>query len=367
MAVRKPLIQIGGALTELPTTDNINIDAGDIASGTIATARLGSGTASATTFLAGDQSYKTPPYPVTSVNTQTGAVSLTAANVGAAAATDIQTFIANGSWSKPAGAKTVEIIISQGGGGGGSGRQGAASSTKTGGTGGHLGRVVWHRFEASGLPSSIPIVIGAGGTGGAAQTLIDTNGNDGNSGGTTTFGTYASATAINRGAGGIVTTANLLGPSINFDVMSLFVASIQAGGSSSGNNNAGPAITGRWLSGSGGGGGSGQSVANVIFNASSGGDPSFAGVSYTGWSGAAGIAGNVNGGNGTSQLVANGTWILSGGGGGGFFAGSPAVGGNGGNGGLGSGGGGGSCSVNGAASGAGGNGGGGYAIIITCF
>lgn len=58
--------------------------ASDIVSGVIATARLAStGVASATTFLRGDQSWSAAP--VTSVNTQTGAVNLTAANVGAAA------------------------------------------------------------------------------------------------------------------------------------------------------------------------------------------------------------------------------------------------------------------------------------------
>lgn len=55
--------------------------ASDITSGTIATARLGSGTASSTTALFGDQTYKSV---VTSVNGGSGAVSVTTGSIGAA-------------------------------------------------------------------------------------------------------------------------------------------------------------------------------------------------------------------------------------------------------------------------------------------
>lgn len=52
-----------------------NLDAGAITTGTIATARLGTGTANSTTYLAGDQTYKAA---VTSVNGSTGAVTVAA-------------------------------------------------------------------------------------------------------------------------------------------------------------------------------------------------------------------------------------------------------------------------------------------------
>lgn len=54
-----------------------NLDAGAITTGTIATARLGTGTANSSTYLAGDQTYKAA---VTSVNGSTGAVTVAAAS-----------------------------------------------------------------------------------------------------------------------------------------------------------------------------------------------------------------------------------------------------------------------------------------------
>jgi hypothetical protein len=159
--------------------------ADDITSGTIATARLGSGTASASTFLRGDQTYAAPP--VTSVDGATGAITVTKAVVyefTRSAGASGSTGSAPGpyTWAIPSGAKLLEILMIGGGGGGGSGRRGPGGTTRAGGGGGASGGVVQTTIAASLITTSLTITVGSGGAGGASATTDATNGQAGTAG-----------------------------------------------------------------------------------------------------------------------------------------------------------------------------------------
>lgn len=175
MAVKKPLVLASGQIQELQSSDEINIDASDITTGVIATARLASsGTPSSTTFLRGDQTWATPAG-------------------GGGGGMTVTIFTSSGTFTNPQ-TGTLRFTIIGGGGGGGAGRRGAAGTQRTGGGGGGGGAWAVSTFMAAELPASIPIWVGANGVGGANNTTNDTNGAAGTSGGNSLVGGTASVT-----------------------------------------------------------------------------------------------------------------------------------------------------------------------------
>lgn len=333
--------------------------AGDITSGTIATARLGSGTASSSTFLRGDQTYAAP---VTSVNSATGAVTLptmveftpTASTATGATKTDYSGY-AVWEWTIPSAAQYAIVELLGAGAGGGSGRRGAAGSARGGGGGGGAGpfrRVVWRLADLSSRALSIQLA--AGGAGGASVTADDTSGNPGSQPAATSNITINASpyhvvlrTSSPGNGGGGTTSVGSGGNGAQSSSSDPFGGSPGGAGGVGAAGTAGTAA--QCEASSGGGGGGGLDTGNTTRAGGAGGAANWIGAS------AGGTAGTAGGGNGANGSTFGASIAATGGGGGGSA--TAAAGGNGGNGGRGAGGGGGGASSNGFNSGAGGNGG----------
>lgn len=268
--------------------------------------------------------------------------------VRVAIAPRVEMIEATATWNKDPLAKLVLAKLQAPGGGAGSGRRGAAGSNAFGGGPGSPGGFIEAIYAASAVPSSLTVTIGLPGSGGAAVTTDDTNGNPGTAGGNVSFGSLLSVSGGPAGGAGTTT-----GGAAGSNRAKSGMGPIGVGATTSGTP--GSPTTG--FSGVGGPGGS-ISSANTAFA----GGPVF---NNAGNSSIAGGAVDADGVDGVDTSTAALTGGVAGSGGGASLTGAGRRGGNGGKYGAGSGGGG--ASRNGNNSGKGGDGGPGCVQVITYF
>lgn len=282
---------------------------------------------------------------------------------GKAAKADVQIFLANGTWTKPAGAKVVEIHSVGGGGGGGGGRFSQGTGTAYGGRGGNGGGRTIMCLPADLLGSTESVFVGGGGPGGAggngALNPTGEDGVNGVTGGQTRVGSlWWGAAAGGLGGGGGGTSNSSVGVVGTQNPRSMFVGSAGGGGTLNIGTNAPTATAG---AGGGGGGGGYASVNTIPGPGGTGANCS------TPYNNAGPTAAGTNAPNVPNTVPLPGS---GGGGGNSTISATPGqAGGNGGNWGGGGGGGGaaGSAAAAGQSAGAGGTGGDGICCIITYF
>ena len=287
-----------------------------------------------------------------------GAITI-AASGGTATPTDVQTFTSSGTWTKPAGAVSIDVVVISAGGGGGSGRKAGVAAQASGGGGGGGGSYSFRNIAASLLGPTEAVAVGSGGTGGASVTVNSTNGNIGVNGGNSSFGAWIQVTG-GTGAGAATTASGPAGAGSSSRAMFL------GGNGSAGGAGAGVLTSGSNVNVGGAGGGAGGGLpasATVGFTGSTGG------TCLGSWFSGGTANGGAIGGNGASAPNVAAGFAASGSAGGG--GGSSVIGnaGNGGNGGTygGAGGGGGAGLDSVGNSGAGGNGADGIVVVTTYF
>ena len=274
--------------------------------------------------------------------------------------TDSRLYTADDTWTNPSPStpKRVFVRLVGGGGGGGSGRKGAAGSVRCAGGGGAGGNVLEMWLLTTDLSSTVAVTVGAGGTGGASQTVDSSNGNSGTKGGDTSFDSKK-ATGGNGGAGGTSSSGSGGSGLSAGSIISLSFANGLSGGSASATGGQGNGGTASALFlPTGGGAGGGISSSDIANSGQTGGIHGNANTGLVN-GGAAGTSGN-NGGDGQAAPGVG----TGGGGGSASITTDAGEGGNGGGAGAGGGGGGAALDATGN-SGKGGDGASGYALIIT--
>lgn len=285
--------------------------------------------------------------------------------ISAAAITDIYNVAGTFTWTKRTGLVKADVPKCLGGGaGGGGGSLGSSERSRPGGQGGGGGGASNAlNILAAALAATVTVTVGARGIGGAARTGSNVNGNDGTSGGASSFGAHCSANGGTRGQGGHVAGGAGQPPGGGEGGTGTLANGGDGGHPGNGDFTSPPTAGGNSTYGGGGGGaGGGRGSGANESDASAGGNGDTSGTTQNG--GAAGGLG-TNGVAGESASNAAG----GGGGGGGPYyfpsvitVGSGAPGGS-----FGAGGGGGGAIDNTGPSGAGNDGTGGLVIVVSYF
>lgn len=116
----------------------------------------------------------------------------------------LDSFTANGTWTKRAGAKWVRAIVVGGGAGGGGGYGLADGNTRTGGGGGGGGAIVIRDFHPSVLGATETVTVAASASGGANQS-------NGSTSSASSFGSHVSAYGGGGGRGDTIPPGRVVG------------------------------------------------------------------------------------------------------------------------------------------------------------
>lgn len=220
-------------------------------------------------------------------------------SAGTESAMNVQFFTTAGAntWTKPAGAKIVDVYLFGGAGGGGSGYSSTGGNDGRGGGGGGGGAFLYKRFHADALGATEAIVVGAGGAGGAGVPNSNSS-NDGVAGVDSSFGTsllVAKGGSFGaKGAGG-VSGAGGAGGVVTIGEIGVAGGAGGAGSTAGATATAGTDSTQVVSPRGGGGGGGASSGADAIGGAGGG----FSG-SYVKAGGAGGTGGTGSGVAGTA-------------------------------------------------------------------